>query len=76
MERTMSQPNRAETREYTVQGMTCSHCVMSVSEEVSDVAGVSTVDVDLASGRLTVIGDNLDDAAIRAAVDEAGYEVV
>jgi copper chaperone CopZ len=72
----MSELDRtAETREYTVQGMTCSHCVMSVSEEVSDVAGVSVVDVDLSLGRLTVTGENIDDAAIRAAVGEAGYEV-
>ena len=64
------------SREYTVKGMTCSHCVASVREEVTDVAGVETVDVDLASGRLTVTGDDVDDAAVRAAVDEAGYEVV
>ncbi len=61
---------------YTVQGMTCSHCVASVTEEVTQVAGVKAVDVDLASGRLKVTGDGVDDAAVRAAVDEAGYEVV
>ena len=44
----------AETREYVVRGMSCSHCVLSVREEVSEVAGVSAVDVDLASGRLIV----------------------
>ena len=70
----MSQTND-ETREYTVHGMTCAHCVMSVREEVSEVAGVRAVDVDLVSGRLTVTGENLDDQAISAAVDEAGYEV-
>ena len=64
-----------ETRDYTVEGMTCSHCVLSVREEVSEVAGVSAVDVDLDSGRLTVTGRNLDDDAVRAAVAEAGYEV-
>jgi copper chaperone len=64
-----------ETREYTVEGMTCAHCATSVREEVSEVRGVSVVDVDLASGRLTVSGVGLDDDAIRAAVDEAGYEV-
>ena len=64
-----------ETREYTVHGMTCSHCVSSVREEVSDVPGVTAVDVELASGLLTVSGTNVDDEAIRAAVDEAGYEV-
>jgi copper chaperone len=65
----------AETREYTVQGMTCEHCVLSVREEVSEVAGVSGVDVDLSSGRLTVTGRAVDDQAVRAAVVEAGYEV-
>jgi copper chaperone len=65
----------AETREYTVQGMTCSHCVLSVREEVSEVPGVSAVDVDLASGRLTVTGDDVDEQAVRAAVAHAGYEV-
>jgi copper chaperone len=63
------------TRQYTVDGMTCTHCVLSVTEEVSDVSGVDAVDVDLASGRLLVRGDVTDDA-VRAAVSEAGYEVV
>lgn len=60
---------------YTVKGMTCAHCVASVTEEVSEVAGVQDVTVDLDSGRVTVVGD-ADAAAVRAAVDEAGYEVV
>ena len=63
-------------REYTVQGMTCSHCVVSVTEEVSDVAGVVDVDVELESGRLVVRGAGVSDEAVRAAVAEAGYEVV
>ena len=62
-------------REYVVEGMTCAHCVLSVREEVSEVPGVSEVDVDLASGRLTVAGSGIDDDAVRAAVVEAGYEV-
>ncbi len=66
----------ADQREYTVAGMTCAHCVAAVTEEVEQVAGVSAVEVELASGRLAVQGDSVDDAAIRAAVDEAGYEVV
>jgi copper chaperone CopZ len=70
----MSSP-AAETREYTVQGMTCSHCVLSVREEVAEVPGVQAVDVDLGSGRLTVTGAAFDDGAVRAAVEEAGYEV-
>jgi copper chaperone len=64
-----------ETREYTVQGMTCSHCVLSVREEVCEVPGVSAVDVDLASGRVTVTGADVDERAVRAAVADAGYEV-
>ena len=72
----MSQPTDiAETREYFVEGMTCAHCVTSVREEVSEVAGVRDVDIELASGRLTVTGACLDDQAIGAAVSEAGYEL-
>jgi len=73
----MTQPNPQldEKREYTVAGMTCAHCVLSVREEVSEVPGVSAVDVELASGRLTVWGEGIDDDAVRAAVEEAGYEV-
>ncbi|QUQ67559.1 heavy-metal-associated domain-containing protein [Kutzneria sp. CA-103260] len=62
---------------YTVQGMTCGHCVSSVTEEVSEVTGVRQVDVDLASGRLTVVSDtDVPEADIRAAVEEAGYQLV
>lgn len=61
--------------EFTVTGMTCAHCVASVREEVSEVAGVTSVDVDLASGRLTVDGRDVDPDAVRDAVKEAGYEV-
>jgi copper chaperone CopZ len=64
------------TRTYSVAGMTCNHCVMSVREEVSEVAGVQDVDVDLATGTLTVTGADVSDDAVRAAVAEAGYEVV
>ncbi|TFV66524.1 UNVERIFIED_ORG: copper chaperone [Bacillus sp. AZ43] len=64
------------TATYTVVGMTCGHCVNSVTEEVSQVPGVSDVQVDLASGGLTVVSaTDVDDAAVRAAVEEAGYEV-
>ena len=63
-------------RTYAVKGMTCSHCVRSVEEEVADVAGVEDVTVDLASGRLTVAGTDVADEAVRAAVADAGYEVV
>jgi copper chaperone len=62
---------------YTVTGMTCGHCVQAVSTEVGRVAGVSAVQVDLAAGAVTVTSDApVDEQAVRAAVDEAGYEVV
>ena len=64
------------SRHFAVRGMTCDHCVMSVREEVGEVTGVTSVDVDLASGRMTVVGAGADDAAIRAAVAEAGYDAV
>lgn len=63
------------SRTFTVAGMTCAHCVASVTEEVGEVEGVETVDVELESGRLTVAGEGFTDAAISAAVAEAGYEV-
>jgi copper chaperone len=63
------------TRTYSVVGMTCSHCELSVREEVEEIAGVAAIDVDAPSGRLTVAGENVDDDAIRTAVAEAGYEV-
>ena len=65
-----------QIREYIVSGMTCSHCVLSVREEVSEVAGVQAVEVELASGRLTVTGENVSHDAVEAAVADAGYEVV
>jgi copper ion binding protein len=60
---------------YTVTGMTCEHCVTAVSSEVGRVAGVMSVQVDLTAGQVTVTGDGYTDEAIRAAVDEAGYEL-
>jgi len=61
---------------WTVTGMTCGHCVASVTEEVSAVPGAKDVVVDLATGLLTVDSDQpLDDAVVRAAVEEAGYQV-
>ncbi len=64
----------AETRWYTVTGMTCGHCVASVREEVAEAPGVTGVDVDLASGRMAVSGHGFSDDAVTAAVAEAGYE--
>jgi copper chaperone len=64
------------TATYTVAGMTCEHCVRAVTAEVSRLEGVTNVDVDLASGRVTVESDGpLAAADVAAAVDEAGYEV-
>jgi copper chaperone len=64
------------TATYTVQGMTCDHCVRSVREEVGEVAGVRAVDVDLASGTLTVTSERpVELPAIRGAVEEAGYKL-
>jgi copper chaperone CopZ len=57
--------------------MTCEHCVNSVTEEISEIAGVDAVDVELASGRVTVTSAApLDEADVRAAVGEAGYTLV
>lgn len=67
----------AVTSTYTVKGMTCSHCVQSVTEEISALPGVADVQVDLSSGGVTVTSEApLEDAAVRGAVDEAGYELV
>jgi copper chaperone len=60
-----------QTLDFTVTGMTCQHCVASVTEEVSELDGVSAVDVDLASGRLHVVGD-VTTEQVQAAVAEAG----
>jgi copper chaperone CopZ len=68
--------NPTAQRNYSVAGMTCSHCVLSVREEVAEVPGVAGVSVDLDSGQLTVTGDGFSDDAVRTAVAEAGYEVV
>ncbi len=64
------------TATFTLVGMTCGHCVSSVSEEVTEVRGVTDVDVDLATGQLTVTSNTpIDDAKVREAVAAAGYAV-
>ena len=64
------------TSTYTVEGMTCGHCVASVTEEVKQIPGVTDVDVDLPTGAVTVTSDaDLDTAAMKAAVEEAGFEL-
>ena len=62
-------------KQYNVTGMTCEHCAASVREEVSEVAGVSEVVVEVAANSVTVHGTVLDDARLRAAIVEAGYAV-
>ncbi|MEJ3654618.1 heavy-metal-associated domain-containing protein [Actinomycetes bacterium KLBMP 9759] len=64
------------TSTYAVAGMTCEHCVASVTEEVGAITGVTGVQVDLPTGTVTVTSARpLDDADVRAAVEEAGYTV-
>jgi copper chaperone len=59
---------------YSVPDMSCDHCKQAVSSELGKLAGVESVDVDLDTKLVTVRGHGLDDAALRAAMDEAGYE--
>jgi copper ion binding protein len=64
------------TTTYTVTGMTCDHCVGAVREEVGQIPGVTDVQVELASGTVTVTSESpIDVEAVRASVDEAGYEL-
>lgn len=63
------------TKTYVVRGMSCDHCRLSVSEEVAEVGGVDEVAVDLATGQLEVAGDGFTDAEVKAAVEDAGYEL-
>ena len=60
---------------YSVPDVSCGHCRAAITSEVEKVAGVSSVKVDLDAKRVTVTGDGLDDEAVRAAIDEAGYDV-
>ncbi len=59
---------------YLVEGMTCGHCELSVREEVEELTGIESVKADRTTGRMIVRGD-VDDAAVRAAVEAAGYKV-
>jgi len=64
------------TSTYTVSGMTCGHCASSVTDEVTKIAGVTSVTVDLASGHVQVSSEPpVDAAAVKTAVEEAGYEL-
>jgi copper chaperone CopZ len=64
----------AETFAYRIPGLSCEHCRAAVTREVRTVPGVTGVDVDLGAKLVTVTGAGLDDQALRAAIDEAGYE--
>ena len=65
-----------QTTTYTVAGMTCGHCVNAVATEVGHLPGVTDVQVDLATGSVTVTGErDVEDDEVRAAVEEAGYEL-
>jgi copper chaperone CopZ len=65
----------AETRTYVVPGIHCDHCRAAIAADVGAVPGVAAVDVDLDAKRVTVTGSELDDGVLRAAIDEAGYDV-
>ena len=63
-----------ETVTYNVPKIHCAHCGASIMEEVSEVGGVESVDVDVDTKVVTVTGSAFEDAAVRAAIEEAGYE--
>jgi len=65
-----------QTQTYTVTGMTCGHCVASVTEEVQEIGGVENVEVVLETGSLTITSaEPVDDAAVKTAVEDAGYQL-
>ena len=65
----------SQTSTYNVTGMTCGHCVSSVTDEVQEIPGVVSVDVVLETGAVSISSAGpLDDAAVRSAVEEAGYQ--
>jgi copper chaperone CopZ len=66
----------SDRRTYTVSGMSCSHCVAAVSESVQAIPGAEAVTVELDTGLLAVSGPDIDDAEVRAAVEQAGYSLI
>ncbi|AEX45224.1 heavy-metal-associated domain-containing protein [Corynebacterium diphtheriae bv. mitis] len=60
-------------KNYHVDGMTCQHCVASVTEELLELPSTQGVDVDLETGRVVVTGEDFTDAEVKAAVEEAGF---
>jgi len=69
-------PSTESELTYRVAGMTCAHCTAAVTEEVTKVAGVHAVDVDLETKLVQVHGTGVEPAAVVAAIDEAGYDAV
>jgi copper chaperone len=67
-------PNMSESLVYSVTAMHCEHCERAVGHELAAVPGVERVEVDLETKRIVVTGTDLDDATLRAAIEEAGYE--
>ena len=65
----------ADKLNYSVPGINCGHCRAAITAEVEKVAGVQSVDVDLDAKSVTVAGEQVEDAAVRAAIDEAGYDI-
>ena len=64
------------TQTITVSGMTCQHCAASVREELSEIPGLTVLDIDVASGKVTIEGSDFSEDAVAAAVEEAGYQLV
>jgi copper chaperone len=64
----------AEIKIYTVPAIHCGHCAAAIKDEVTNLAGVDAVDVDLVAKVVTVRGEALSDEALREAIGEAGYE--
>jgi copper chaperone len=65
----------AQELQYSVPGMSCEHCRSAITKEVDTVAGVASVTVDLDAKTVVVRGEGVDDADVRAAIDEAGYDI-
>ncbi len=61
---------------FTVEGMSCQHCVKAVKNALSHLEGVRSVEVDLATKKVEVEGENLQDAILKEAIEDAGYEVI
>ena len=75
IKRTVDMPQTTEQLTYSVPGVSCGHCRAAITTEVEKLQGVAGVEVDLDAKRVDVAGERLDDAAIRAAIDDAGYDI-